>query len=84
MIRWVRNAEHKPDLVVASTPYTVEAGGQDRWWQPLNPTGMEVDRCIKAIETKPSVAGRGVTHHANSEIKVQVSADSIDSMRLSE
>jgi len=55
-----------PDVVVRADKYTVPASGQDRWWRPLVPTGITEDRCIKAIETKPSVAGRGVTHHANS------------------
>jgi hypothetical protein len=55
-----------PDLIVRSTPYTVPESGQDRWWQPVVPTGLTRDRCIRAIETKPSVEGRAVAHHANS------------------
>lgn len=55
-----------PDLVVKATKYTVPAMGQDRWWRPSVPSGITTDRCIKAIETKPTVAGRSVTHHANS------------------
>ena len=55
-----------PDLVIKADPYTVPAMGQDRWWRPLSPSGITEDRCIKAIETKPSVAGRAVAHHANS------------------
>lgn len=55
-----------PDLIVKSAKYTVPAIGQDRWWRPSVPSGLTADRCIKAIETKPSIAGRAVTHHANS------------------
>ena len=55
-----------PDVVIKAAPYTVPASGQDRWWRPAVPSGITEDRCIKAIETKPSVAGRSVTHHANS------------------
>jgi mono/diheme cytochrome c family protein len=55
-----------PDVIVRSTPYTVPASGQDRWWQPVVDTGISTQRCIRAIETKPSVPGRAVTHHANS------------------
>jgi hypothetical protein len=55
-----------PDLVIKSSKYTVPAVGQDRWWRPSVPSGLTADRCIKAVETKPSVAGRSVTHHANS------------------
>jgi mono/diheme cytochrome c family protein len=60
-----------PDVVIRSAPYTVPAIGQDRWWQPVVPSGIPADRCIRAIETKPSVAGRGVTHHANSSWRVE-------------
>ena len=55
-----------PDLIVKSSKYTVPASGQDRWWRPSVPSGLPTDRCIKAVETKPSIAGRAVTHHANS------------------
>jgi hypothetical protein len=27
------------------------------WWQPVVETGLTQDRCIMAIETKPSVRG---------------------------
>ncbi len=55
-----------PDLIVKASKYTVPAIGQDRWWRPSVPSGITTDRCIKAVETKPSIAGRAVTHHANS------------------
>ena len=55
-----------PDVVVRSTPYSIPARGQDRWWQPVVESGISTQRCIRAIETKPSVEGRQVTHHANS------------------
>ena len=55
-----------PDLIIKAAKYTVPAIGQDRWWRPSVPSGLTTDRCIKAVETKPSVAGRSVTHHANS------------------
>jgi hypothetical protein len=56
--------------VIKSDPYTVPAEGQDLWWRPVVPTGLTTDRCIKAIEVKPSVDGRAVTHHANSNFQV--------------
>jgi hypothetical protein len=55
-----------PDIIVKAKKYTVPAMGQDRWWRPSVPSGVTSDRCIKAIETRPTVAGRSVTHHANS------------------
>ena len=60
-----------PDVIVRSTPYDVPAVGQDRWWQPVVETGISEDRCIRAIETKPSVEGRAVAHHANSNWVVE-------------
>lgn len=60
-----------PDVIVKSTPYDVPAVGQDSWWQPVVDAGITEDRCIKAIETKPSVEGRAVAHHANSSWVVE-------------
>jgi len=59
-----------PDVIIKSDPYTVPANGQDRWWQPIVDSGITEDRCIRAIETKPSVRGRAVAHHANSSLRV--------------
>ena len=62
----------QPDIIVKSTPYDVPATGQDRWWQPVvDVEGLTQDRCIRAIETKPSVKGRAVTHHANSTWRIR-------------
>ena len=60
----------QPDVIVRSEPYDVPEIGQDRWWKPVVPTGISAERCIRAVETKPSVVGRGVTHHANSTFRV--------------
>lgn len=61
----------QPDVIVASAPYDVPEIGQDRWWRPVTPTGVTEERCIMAIETKPSVVGRAVAHHANSSLQVE-------------
>lgn len=75
----------QPDLVIPSAPYTVPLGGQDIFWQPVVPTGLAEDRCMKAIETKPSVPGRAVTHHANSTFRTETRSGNIrQSGRLSE
>ncbi len=74
-----------PDHVIPSAPYTVPANGQDLWWEPVVPTGINEDRCIKAIETKPSVPAMGSTHHANSRFLVQNEAGEWEDFdRLSE
>jgi hypothetical protein len=59
-----------PDLVIASDPYDLPAAGGDRWFRPIVPTGLLVNRCIKAIAVKPSEKGRPGAHHANSDILV--------------
>ena len=61
----------QPDVVIKSSPWNIPADGQDLWWRPDVPTGITEERCIKAIETKPSVAAHGSTHHANSQFLVQ-------------
>jgi mono/diheme cytochrome c family protein len=61
----------QPDVVIKSSPWDIPAQGQDYWWRPDVPTGITEERCIKAIETKPSVAAHGSTHHANSQFLVQ-------------
>ncbi len=54
-----------PDLIVKSTPYTMPALSQDRWWKPTVPTGLTESRWVRAIEIRPStVDGRRITHHA--------------------
>jgi hypothetical protein len=74
----------EPDLVVKSDPYTVPPNGQDLWWRPTVPTGLTQDRCIKAIEVKPSVGGRAVTHHANSTFEIIEDGQRRSAGRLSE
>jgi mono/diheme cytochrome c family protein len=74
----------EPDVIVRSTPYTVPQDGQDRWWQPVVETGISTQRCIRAIETKPSVAGRQVTHHANSSWRAAEGASGTPGGQLSE
>jgi hypothetical protein len=59
-----------PDVIVRTKPFTLPASGQDVWWRPVVPTGLTEDRCIKAIQVKPSVKGRAAAHHANSDLVV--------------
>jgi hypothetical protein len=41
------------------------------WWEPEVPSGITASRCIKAVETLPSAAAHGSTHHANSYFLTQ-------------
>ena len=57
-----------PDLVIKTKPYTVEAEGSDVWWRPIVPSGLTEDRCLKAVSVRTAAGGRGVAHHANSQL----------------
>ena len=62
----------EPELIVRSTPYTVAADGQDKWWRPTVDTGLMEARWVRAIETKPSFPlGRQVVHHATARRLIQ-------------
>ena len=55
----------QPDLVVRSTPYTLAARTQDKWFRPVIETGLTEARWVKAIEVKPvRPADRKIVHHA--------------------
>jgi hypothetical protein len=74
-----------PDHIVKSTPWDVPATGQDMWWEPEVDSGLTESRCIKAIETLPSAAAHGSTHHANSHFLAQdEDGEWVPSGRLSE
>ncbi len=53
-----------PDLVVASDPYTLAAQTQDKWFRPVNETGLTEERWVKAIEIRPiGKQGTAIMHH---------------------
>lgn len=55
----------KPDLLVVGTKeFDVPAQGADQFTSFEMPSGLTEDRWIKAIEAKPTVAGRQVVHHS--------------------
>jgi hypothetical protein len=59
-----------PDIVVQSTPYSVQAYGQDQWWNPTvewEPLGEE--RYMFAYEFKPRYPdGLLVVHHGHASL----------------
>ncbi|MBL4571659.1 MAG: cytochrome c [Gammaproteobacteria bacterium] len=75
----------QPDHTIKSTAWDVPADGQDLWWKPVVDSGITESRCIKAVETRPSAAAIGSTHHANSHFKVLDENDEwVNGDRLSE
>jgi mono/diheme cytochrome c family protein len=54
----------EPDLIVKSTPYTLAAQTQDKWFRPVVETGLTEARWVRAIEVRPSFPdGRKIVHH---------------------
>lgn len=72
-----------PDLIVSSPEHIEYAQGPDWWPNYTVDSGLTEDRYIKAIETKPSKAGRRVVHHAVTSI-VQEGEEEMDLGYLSE
>ena len=60
----------QPDLILDSSPIDVPALGNDMWHRPYVMTGLDTDRCIKAIQVKPAGNAKAVVHHANSDVEV--------------
>jgi hypothetical protein len=54
----------EPDLVVTSPSHVVSASAPDWQGDYVVETGLTEDRYIKAVQTRPSRAGRQVLHHA--------------------
>lgn len=54
----------QPDLVIRSTPYTLAAHTQDKWYRPTVETGVTEARWVRAIEVKPMHPNdRKIVHH---------------------
>ena len=64
--RWqLADSLGQPDLVIRSTPYTIAARTQDKWFRPTVETGITEPRWVRAIEVRPARAeSRKVVHHA--------------------
>ena len=57
------------DLIVPiPEPFFVPRDGPNRWIELISDTGLTEDRWIKAYETKPSVDGFPVVHHATTSM----------------
>lgn len=75
-----------PDIIVKTKPFTLPARGQDVWWRPIVPTGLDKKRCIKAVSVKPTLKGRAAAHHANTEFVEfdEKSGNYVETERVSE
>lgn len=59
-----------PDVIVRSTPYSVEAQGQDQWWNPDTEwQPLDEARWMMAYEFKPAYPnGLKVVHHGHTNV----------------
>jgi hypothetical protein len=62
----------QPDLVLESEPIDIPAVGNDMWHRPYTFTGLDDERCIRAMQVKPKGAAKSVVHHANSSVEIPV------------
>ena len=54
----------QPDLIIRSTPYSLAAHTQDKWYRPTVETGVTEPRWVRAIEVKPvHPQDRKIVHH---------------------
>lgn len=60
----------QPSLIIPSVPMDIPANGNDLWNRHYVSTGLDVDRCIKAVQVKPRGDAQAVVHHANSSVEV--------------
>ena len=58
-----RGASAQPDLVVTSRKHEVPAQGSDWWGDYVIETTLTEDRWLRAVEAKPGVGNKQVTHH---------------------
>ena len=66
-----------PDIVIRSTPYSVEAQGQDQWWGPETAwQGLPEARWMMAYEFKPAYPnGLKVVHHGHTYVDFAATGD---------
>jgi hypothetical protein len=73
----------EPDLIIKSTPYTMDALTQDKWWKPIVETGITEARWVRAAEVRSTPKGRAILHHAVASLRQDESL-APDAVRVSD
>ena len=60
----------EPSLIIPSIAIDIPATGNDIWHKHNVPSGLDEDRCIRAVQVKPRGDAKSVVHHANSSVFV--------------
>jgi hypothetical protein len=70
-----------PDLIVPiPEPFLVPASISNWWIDLISDTGLTEDRYIRAMETKPSLAGFPVVHHATTSMFLDSAPDEFEGL----
>jgi hypothetical protein len=67
-----------PDLIVKSKAWTMPAEAQDAHFRPSVELPLTEPRWVRAAETKPSLKGRRIAHHASTYLRQPESAEAIE------
>ena len=67
-----------PDLVIRSKPWTMPAVANDVFFHAVVDVPLTAARWIRAAETKPSLPGRRIAHHASTYLHQPESDDFIE------
>ncbi len=70
-----------PDLVVRAKPFTMPGQGADLYFEAEVDLPLTEPRWVRATETKPSLRGRRIAHHANTWLIRPQTADAITAER---
>ena len=67
-----------PDLIVRSRPWTMPAEAKDTFFRAVVDVPLNEARWVRAAETKPSLKGRRIAHHASTYLHQPESDDFIE------
>jgi hypothetical protein len=70
-----------PDLVIKSKPWTMPAQAQDTHFRPQVDIPLTKGRWVRASETKPSLKGRRIAHHASTYLVRPEGPDAVEAER---
>ena len=67
-----------PDLIIQADPWTMPAIANDTFFHPVVDVPLTEARWIRAAETKPSLKGRRIAHHASTYLHQSENDDFIE------
>ena len=75
----VRDGFGSPDLVVASSEYTMAAEHQDVWYRPMSDIPITEPRWVRMVEIRPTnLKGRRIIHHSIAYLVLNNDPDAVN------